>query len=351
MMKVLFITRPDALTRPGGDTIQLQKTAAALEALGVQVRLGQPTAESLKWSDIVHVFNAQTPRSSLPALRAARHAGKPTVFSTIWWDLSHAQQSSLLSSFFGVPNPLWALSHPFFRVAVKTFRSGWLSEIRDTIRAADLLLPNSEEEMRCLRRDFGINLPPHRVVMNAVDTGIFRPEPSARRAGVICCARIEPTKNQLALIRAVAKMPDVKLTLIGRAGHHLRYNQRVRAEAARHNVTLIEDHLPQEEMVKLMHEHTVHALPSFRESPGLSSLEALASGLKIVVSSREFCPVDTYFGNWLEEHVFVCTPYSVVSLRAALIKALSQNLPAPPFPPSLTWPDVGQKTLEAYNEL
>lgn len=350
-MRVLFVNRPDALTRPGGDTVQLQKTAEALGALGVQVRVGPPDDENVQWSNVVHVFNAQTPSSSLPALRAARSGGRPAVLSTIWWDLSHAQQSSLFSHLFGAPTSLWDMSHPFFRMAVRTLRSNWFSAIQETLRAADLLLPNSAEEMVCLHKDFGTDLPPHRVVLNAVDTTLFKHDSSIQKMGVICCARIEPTKNQLALIYAVAKLPGLKLTLVGRAGHHSKYNRRVRAEVVRHGVNWIEDHLPQEEIAKLMCEHAVHALPSFRESPGLSSLEALASGLKTIVSSQRFCPVETYFGTWIDKHVFTCSPYNITSMAKVIDKALAQTTPTPPLPPFLTWDEIGKRTLEAYNAL
>lgn len=350
-MNILFVTRPDALTRPGGDTIQLQKTQQALEALGVRVRLGQPEGGALAWADIVHVFNAQTPATALPALQAARAAGKKAVLSTIWWDLSHARLVERLARFALSPSSFWAGCLPLLQLTYNGFRPGYGQAVGEVLRAADLLLPNSEEEMGWLRRDFGNALPPYRVVMNAVDTKMFTVAEAAERNGVICCARLEPTKNQLSLVRAVTRLPGVRLTLVGQAGRQEEYVRQVRIQAQRQGFTLIEDHLPHLEVAALMREHAVHALPSFRESPGLSSLEALASGLNAVVSSRPFCPIDTYFDSWCGERVFTCVPYRMDSMRSALVSALRQsNLPAT-FPARLTWPAVARQTLEAYRAL
>ena len=104
--------RPDAAIRPGGDTIQLQKTKEALERLGVQVQVGEPVGELLTQADIVHVFNAQTPEISLPALQKARAAGKKTALSTIWWNPAHAQLAERISQYSLSPNIFWALCSP-----------------------------------------------------------------------------------------------------------------------------------------------------------------------------------------------------------------------------------------------
>jgi hypothetical protein len=59
----------------------------------------------------------------------------------------------------------------------------------------------------------------------------------------------------------------------------------------------------------------VHALPSFRESPGLATLEAALYGANCVVSIHS--PVAEYFadGTW------TCDPSSPSSIRNAVLEA------------------------------
>lgn len=59
-------------------------------------------------------------------------------------------------------------------------------------------------------------------------------------------------------------------------------------------------------------------LPSFRESPGLVTLEALFYGCNIVVSDYKFCPVNYYK---FDEVGYICDPYSTKSIESAVLEA------------------------------
>lgn len=348
-MKILFVTRPDAQQVVGGDTVQLLKTQQGLQKLGVEVQLGVPDAENLAWADIVHVFNAQTPETSLPALQNARQAGKKTVLSTIWWDLSHARLAERVGRL-GLPvSPLTRLLLPASKAVFNVLKAGWRQDVRATLQSADLLLPNSEEEMQVLRREFGSALPPHHVVLNAVDREIFTWAETGGQ-GVVCFARLQPAKNQLNLIRAMP--PNVPLTLVGRGDPTSRFVQAVEQEAEERGFVVLNQHVSQAQVANLMRLHAVHALPSLRESPGLSSLESLASGLNVVVSRSEYCPTHTYFKELLGRHVFDCDPYRLGSLHEAITSALQWPQPAsPPLDARFDWNSVAAETLFAYRKL
>ncbi len=351
-MRVLFVARPDVLLKPGGDTIQLQKTKNALESLGVIVEVGMAQKNELEWADVVHVFNAQTPEISLPALRAAREMNKKAVLSTIWWDLSHSQYVSFLSKKLIIPNKFWRMSLPLYKILKQKVDLSRNNEISELLRLPDLLLPNSLEEIAHLKIQFGNDLPDQRIIMNAVDNKIFSPSLHVERSGIICFARLEPTKNQLALIQAVSGIAGEKLTLVGSAGNSKSYVANVHRLSKRYGFSVIEDHLSQNEVAALMSRHHVHALPSFRESPGLSSLEALATGLDVVVSTRLYCPIDTYFGRYVNKKAFLCDPYSVKSIKMAIEKSLdTRQDPGIEFPHELTWESVGKQTLAAYESI
>ena len=59
-MRILMLNRPDVTSVPGGDTVQMVRTKAGLERLGVEVRIGDiADIDSTPPYDIVHIFNWQ----------------------------------------------------------------------------------------------------------------------------------------------------------------------------------------------------------------------------------------------------------------------------------------------------
>src|SRR4051794_22528618 len=85
MTRVLLQIRSDVFTRPGGDTVQLQKTVEALRGLGVNAEISTETEPPLTGFDLVHLFNMTNPlQPYLQAIHAKRH-GTPIVLSTVYW--------------------------------------------------------------------------------------------------------------------------------------------------------------------------------------------------------------------------------------------------------------------------
>lgn len=348
-MKVLFATRSDLTIRPGGDTIQLHKTKAALENLGVQVKLGEPTKDLVTWSDVVHVFNAQTPISSLNAIQIAKSYGRHTFLSPIWWDLSHSKFIEKSASYRLESFKFVEIGSRFVKPILKI--SKFMHDVREVIESADTLLPNSEEEMLIIKKDFNIEPKHYHIVMNAVDSEIFQRSVNRSENGIICCARIEPTKNQLRLIRSAKSLNIRNLTLIGNKGSNRLYTDRVIREASKYGYEVITQHLDQNEMADIIRRHRVHALPSFRESPGLSTLESISVGLNAIVSDSRFCPIDTYFTPFIDKNVFICNPYSIESITRSLYQAINSEILPLPLPREMTWAEAGAQTYAAYRSV
>ena len=89
----------------------------------------------------------------------------------------------------------------------------------------------------------------------------------------------------------------------------------------------------------------VHALVSWMETPGLSSLEAGAMGCNLVITEKG----DTrdYFGD----EAFYCDPESVESIRAAVVAA--RAAPAKPLlqqriRTQYTWNKAAEMTFKGY---
>lgn len=87
---------------------------------------------------------------------------------------------------------------------------------------------------------------------------------------------------------------------------------------ANHHAVVFVEHVPYPHVQYFLSRSQVHCLPSFRESPGLATLEAAINGCKCVVSCHS--PVQEYFKSSL---FFKCDPLSLNSLTNAIHQAAS----------------------------
>jgi len=205
--------------------------------------------------------------------------------------------------------------------------------------------------MMRVHEDFPVSAhKPFVVVPNAVDTEVFDParvglcnKAEKYEGCVLCVARIEGRKSQLELVRAMRDLP-YQLVLIGKpAPNHLSYFEAVKRESG--DRVHILGQIPHEELVEYYRAAKVHALVSWMETPGLSSLEAGAMGCNLVVTDKG----DTrdYFGD----DVFYCEPDSVASIRDAIVFAY--NAPVDSglsrrICKDFNWEKAAEKTFEGY---
>jgi len=188
------------------------------------------------------------------------------------------------------------------------------------LKAADLLVVNSTAELKLLERDAG-QLPPTEVVYSGVRPEFFHGQRNRGRTllglsdselVVLCVARIEPRKNQLGLCQAV-RSTSGRLVLVGEI---LPGNERYLNACTKQLPNLIHvEHIDHLELPHLYAAADVHVLPSWYETTGLSSLEAMASGCPVVVGSNP-C-VEEYFGDC----ALVVDLGRISALRAAIDSA------------------------------
>jgi glycosyltransferase involved in cell wall biosynthesis len=326
-MRVLFISRSTLFTGPGGDTVQITRTAEYLRMAGIQVdiRLSNEKIDYQPY-DLVHFFNIIRPAD---ILRHIFRSKKPYVISTIFVDYFEFDASfrrgiaRLLFRF------LSADQIEYLKVFARRVKSGervisprylvWghRRSVKYIIRHARCLLPNSHSEYNRLIARYGVRQA-YRVVPNAVDRRLF--VPPANDSGrdpnlVLCIGRIEGVKNQIQLIRALS---DTRYTLylIGTAAPNQQdyFNECTRIAAR--NIRFIQP-VSQEELVRYYAMAKVHVLPSWFETTGLSSLEAAAMGCNIVITDKG----DTreYFGD----DAWYCDPASPDSIGEAVARAAS----------------------------
>jgi glycosyltransferase involved in cell wall biosynthesis len=357
-MKVLFIARASIYRNRGGDTIQLQKTAEYLAPLGVQadIRLADEAIDYSEY-DLLHFFNLTRPAD---ILNHYRNAAKPFVVSPLFVDYTESDRKTR-KGFSRLASALVSTDRiEYVKVIARRLLNGeriasrrywWYGQrgsIRRVMGDAAMLLPNSANEYRRLQERFKMSCP-YRVIPNAVDRGLFAPAADDHRREkdlVVCAARIEGIKNQLNLIRAVNET-GLRLILIGDPAVNQRSYYEACRRAAGPGVTFL-NAIPHEELAAYYSRAQVHALPSWFETTGLSSLEAAAMGCSLVITDRG----DTreYFGD---EAVY-CDPGSPASIRDALTKAVGKGASSvlqEKIAAQYNWQQTAASTYAAYRTI
>ncbi|HMC09318.1 MAG TPA: glycosyltransferase [Actinomycetota bacterium] len=339
-MRVLLQGRDRSASRRGGDSTVADRLARELESLGHDVVIAsRPPDGGLGRFDVVHAINLD--RSVLTETetlaRAARAAGARLVVTPLWWPLDRYVR--------GMPR-MQALA---FRAKglgpVRALRDRRRESLRSVRRrqaavlaASDAVCPTGRSEAFALEDAFG----PLRTAVVALATH-RRPSAERRpRCGVLCVGRLDPRKNQLALITAL-RGSGIPLRLIGTGEVFPAYAARCR-EAAGAGVEL-SGFVSEAELDEAYRSARVHALPSWFELPGLVSLDAAASGAAVVVSRAGTA------GEYLGRGAAYCST-DPVSVRSAVMDAYEAGPPeglAARVASTYTWRATAECYLEAYH--
>ncbi len=287
--RVLVMVREHASRTGGGDFVGVQKVLRGADPRRVAVVCregGQVTAEA----DLVHLVNFCTYEATHAHARRAVELGLPYVVSGLYEDWPRFKLAAELA----VQRARTRLGLPP-SVDLEAYARMYEREQRDLLERcafvathARLVSATGAEEEARLRRDFpGIRT---RVIHAAVparpagDADAFRAK-FGTRDFVLCVGRIEPRKNQLALLEALADDPvDVVLATGGFAYRqdYLEACQRFR----RRGRTLYLPALTDRELAGAYAAARVHVIPSWFELPGFITLEALAAGSAVVATDR-----------------------------------------------------------------
>lgn len=349
-MRILYISRPTLLSVPGGDTIQMLKTKEYLEKsfeISIDIWDGNKDVEYANY-DLIHFFNIIRPNNILTHI----NEGVPFVLSPIYVDYSEYDQkirggkAAKIARVFGKNRSEYLKSmirwwkngeHPG---SIKYIFSGHKKAIKKILNSTSVILANSKSELNRLMTDFSFNTP-SLIVPNATD--LTEIKINSKREGVVSVARIEGLKNQLNLIRAIKKT-DLRLTIIGKASpNHAEYYKQCQNEA-NDQVSFV-DHISQEELRNYYSSAKVHAMISWFETTGLSTLEAAAFGCNVVISEKG--DQREYF----KENAFYADPDDIDSIKDALLKANSAAIPDAlivDIKNKYTWEETAKKTMDGY---
>lgn len=329
-MKVVFQARPDFMKNPAGDTVQMVSTGQELQKLGVEVHISADPNIDLSPYDVVHIFNITRIKESYLFFLNAQKQQKKIVLSPIYWPPNAYLKREGAST-----NALAAWKH------MQPMRARLLGE-------STLLLPNSQIEMDVLQQDF-LKIAPYQVVPNGFPDSFIgaTPQlfleqfPNIPKEFILCAARISARKNQHWLAKISHEL-GIPLVLLGPVNDQ-KYFEDVKSFS---NVTHIGT-LQGELLASAYCAALAHALPSWFETPGLSSIEAGACGT-VVISTDQGSPKEYFQDMALYVH-----PMDDASLRTALEQ--SSHASALPLMHHLhshyRWSKIAETTLAAYMQI
>ena len=353
MPRVLLCGRPDLLTKPGGDTIQILGLQRHLGTLGQQTDLSLALRPRLDHIDLVHVFNLSRPME--PALQTAHAArlGRPVVLTPIYQDLAEYNRRGrhgagrllfrLLGHSDGLLETTRALINlgrsapaaavaglPPLLAASLAHGGGAIAQLQaEILQRSDLVLFNSDLEEQTVRRcvptlathaasaTVPVSIEPDELA--ALDPMAFLGRYGLQPGFVLCVGRIEDLKNQLGLIHALRPVPLQLILMRPINPLHRAYARAVTRAAARRPSTLVIHDLPRPLVLSAMSAAAVHVLPSWFETAGLTSLEAAAAGCAVVSTDRG------YARALLGQDAHYCDPGDSSSIRRAVMHALEQG--------------------------
>ena len=371
-MKIAMILRPDADRVFGGDTVVMQKLSAALRDLGAD----HPGRSSRRDAIRARVRSAAYLHAHASGSRGA-HGGlgaerrrADRVFAALLQRLSRLVRAS---DSFGAPlaqpgseaGPAARLvalpeladvpaSLPAFLVD-RTQRDCWRpTTVATTSRWENAWLAEhfrfpAAARSRMRISPLGIDAGLYGRTFAESELAAFRQRYDLEPGYVCQVARIEQKKNQLAVIEALFDDP-VPLVFVGKDSPYYApdYPDRCREIAAQRGHVKFLGWLPENELPLLYAASAAHVLPSWMELPGLTSLEAGASGTRVI--STQVSAMHELLGD----RVWTCDPYDLDSIRAAILAAL-----ASPRSTDLreylllnySWPTVAAANLALYEEV
>lgn len=381
--KIIFANRKDCFEKRGGDTVQMIKTKELLEKLfPVDIKICLNAQEILEDNEtqIVHIFNLETINETNELIEAAKKTGKKVVLSTIHWNFLDTYYVKYLE-FIGLPpinmpkliKILLIKTFNIFIMCIPQLRKKfdkfidkglyctkkYVSLRQKALKNADLLLPNSTEEMNLCALDFNLDMEYIKkktvVVPNATDFSVDAnysndtSELQLPKKYVVIAGRIDSTKNQLNVIKALYKNKEIGVVIVGRVQNEKTYNKIKKLAEKSKNVYFISQ-LPQNELVQIYKNAICHVLPSFYDTTGLVNLEALLCGCPIVVSNSKHCPVKYYeFDKYGE----ICNPYKPKSIKKAIYRIINkkkQNVNSD-YIYKISYDNVANITYKAYKQL
>lgn len=307
-MNILLATRADHAQRMGGDRVVIENVQAALRSLGHHATLSSEAAPDLTGIDLVHLFSLDALPWTYLQARAARTGRRPYIITPFYWTSTEA-----------VPVAAYPIAE---RLVRRSLPEGWIDAMalrrgarraglndsalnalphfdRQRLRAevlegARCIVASGQAEKDRILRDFP-GLDPAKILPLpfgcSLPTPVTPSVPPPAPGYFLCVGAIGPRKNQLALARAVRRIPGGRLVCIGDVAAGAAQYMRAVARAAPEDTVFLPAQ-PHGALGAFYTSARAVVQPSFIELPGLVALEAALAGHPVVASDRP--PVREY---------------------------------------------------------
>lgn len=321
-MRVLVTTYPTAFLNKGGGEIHLLDMTTHLKNAGIQVDIYGHTSKHIREYDLVHHFSVQG--GSEYILAAARDCGKKIIITPlIWLDENSRYDINL---------------------------------IKTILAYADLVVTNSEMESRQLIRHLGMNPGLLRHVHVGVDPCFFeKADPCLFKTVynvqdyILSVGMIEERKNTLNIVRALRDIGR-PVVFVGDYRDKKYYDACMREANGFPNVKFVPYLSPKSEILRSAYQNCLlYVQASLLDTPGISALEAAASGCKLVLATGG--SVREYFENYCE---FI-EPNTPDGIKRAVSKALAsshdRSKAVAYIKDNYFWPNVAKRLVNVYEDL
>jgi len=362
VLRVLLQARSDAFANFGGDTYQFTRYRDAVKSLGCEITITTEQHPALRGYDIYHVNTLDMPCELYQQVRRARNYGVPIALMPIHHKWAYVKRyyawlakGHLWYKPFGnrrVKEFTKLLSCGQFGIALAT---PWQKSIEDLqrycVEVASVTLLNAEEEGEVITQQLGVTGRDSVLVPNGVDPPESVAEDDEEIRGLppvygVVVGRIEPRKNQLAVLRAMVPI-GLPLVFLGARNRLYPWYYRDFLHAVGRADAVYLGNVTPKVVKAIVKKAAVSILASWFEVVPYASLDSYSMGTRVVTTERGYA--QEYFGRG----VSYCAPDSESAIAAAVARELDRDQEAGMhrrFVERYDWEVSARRLLEGYEK-
>ena len=345
-MKILFNCNNTAFQSKGGGEVLLLKTKEYLEKGNIKIKFFDQWQDKIEDYGILHNFGLSA--NCYDLINLSYNKNIPIVVTPIysWPSIRFAIRSG-----FTLDHKLKLGIYAFFH---NTNFINNLTAVKKILNKANKILPDSKIEADLLSKTFKINKNKFYPVPCGVDSRFYKTSKKefVDKYGledfVLYVGRIDPRKNVLKLIRIMNKL-KFPLVIIGRNLPHEKEYYDMCKKLAKNNIHFLGwiDH--ESSLLESAYAAAkVVVLPTFLETPGLSTLEGGLAGANIVVTSRGSAR------EYYKDYAHYVNPFNEKDIKDGIARAYKEekniNL-REHIRKNFLWNNVVKKVKQVYNTL
>jgi glycosyltransferase involved in cell wall biosynthesis len=311
MLRIAFVIRSDGLIKSGGDTdLAKQFSALITDQINITASVVLYRDLNIAHFDLIVLFNIDMPFENFIVARECMRQKIPYVIYPLHPKARHIDDflrygtigaQYLAASIAGYSVIRYETIACVVRL-IKTkqwqkllsYRTGGYAA-RYVLRNAARVLVSCTGEEEYIRRDFAANarfdVIPHIVAEKGLANSTDRASGSTRNAGgtVLCAGRIEPRKNQMAVVEIAKANPDICFLFLGKKNwNHKKYIRRFEIAVASYENIKWRDHVSLSELQHLITSARAYISLSWFEVSSLIDLMALASQTPSILSTGSY---------------------------------------------------------------